>query len=326
MPVTGNRIPHRSCIGFITALVGGDTDPDADAEKTEGNPMQNVLSDIARNLKAHVTHLAHHIGERHLWRADSLARAADYIESHLNKSGYTPVRQNYKAYGQTVFNIIAEKSGSRPETVVIGAHYDTVPGSPGADDNASAVAGLLELARLMSKSACRLNLIFAAFVNEESPAFGSDYMGSMQYAQHLKKQKRDIRFMISLEMIGYFRKDRPQRYPVGLMRSFYPKTADFIAVVGDFKSARHVHWLARCIQRFGGLKTAALAAPRHFGGIDRSDQLAFWYHGFKAVMVTDTANYRNPNYHRETDTVDSLDFDMSARVVAGLFGALRQLR
>ncbi len=288
--------------------------------------MQNETPGLSRNLRDHVIHLAHHIGERHLWRGDSLARAADYIESCLTRYGYAPVRQNYKAYGRTVFNIIAEKSGSCPETVVIGAHYDTVPGSPGADDNASAVAGLLELARLMSRRACRLNLIFAAFVNEESPAFGSDYMGSMQYAKHLKKEKRDIRFMISLEMIGYFRKDRPQQYPLGLMRSFYPKTADFIAVVGDFKSGRHVHWLAGCIRRFGGIQTAALAAPRHFGGIDRSDQLAFWHHGFKAVMVTDTANFRNPNYHLETDTVDTLDFDMSARVVAGLYGALLQLR
>jgi Zn-dependent M28 family amino/carboxypeptidase len=288
--------------------------------------MQDGNLEIARNLNEHVTHLAHHIGERHLWRGDSLARAADYIVSNLARCGYDPVRHSYKAYGQTVSNIIAEKRGQLPETLVIGAHYDTVPGSPGADDNASAVAGLLELARMMAKSACRLNLVFAAFVNEESPAFGSDYMGSMQYARFLRKGKRNIRFMISLEMIGYFRKDRPQRYPLGLMRSFYPKTADFIAVVGDFKSGRHVHWLARCIQRFGGLKTAALVAPRNFGGIDRSDQLAFWHHGFKAVMVTDTANFRNPHYHMETDTVDTLDFDMSARVVAGLFGALRHLR
>jgi Zn-dependent M28 family amino/carboxypeptidase len=239
--------------------------------------------------------------------------------------GYTPARQNYKAYGQTVSNIIAEKRGSNPETIVIGAHYDTVPGSPGADDNASAVAGLLELARLMANHACRLSLILAAFVNEESPAFGTDYMGSMHYAKFLKQERRDIRFMISLEMIGYFSKDRPQNYPVGLMRSFYPKTGDFIAVVGDLKSWRIVHWLARSIQRFGGLKTATLAAPRHFGGIDRSDQLAFWNHGFKAVMVTDTANFRNPNYHLESDTVDTLNFDMAARVVAGLFGALRHL-
>jgi Zn-dependent M28 family amino/carboxypeptidase len=288
--------------------------------------MQNETMSLAHNLRGHVTHLAHHIGERHLWRGDSLTRAADYIESRLARFGYAPVRQNYTAYGRSVSNIIVEKRGPRPETVVIGAHYDTVPGSPGADDNASAVAGLLELARLMVKNVCRLSLIFAAFVNEESPAFGSDYMGSMQYAKRLKKEQRDIRFMISLEMIGYFRKDRRQRYPVGLMRSFYPKTADFIAVVGDFKSGRHVHWLARCIQRFGGIKTVALAAPRHFGGIDRSDQLAFWHHGFKAVMVTDTANFRNPNYHRETDTMDTLDFDMSARVVAGLYGALRHLR
>jgi Zn-dependent M28 family amino/carboxypeptidase len=288
--------------------------------------MQNETTVLASNLREHVIHLAHHIGERHMWRGGSLARAADYIESRMVRYGYTPARQNYEAYGQTVSNIIAEKRGARPETIVIGAHYDTIPGSPGADDNASAVAGLLELARLMAHKACRLSLIFAAFVNEESPAFGTEYMGSMRYARLLKKEQREIRFMISLEMIGYFRKDQGQKYPSGLMRPFYPKTADFIAVAGDFNSGRYVHWLAKSIRRFGRLKTAALSAPRHFGGIDRSDQLAFWYHGFKGVMVTDTANFRNPNYHRESDTVDTLDFNMTARVVAGLYGALRYVR
>jgi Peptidase family M28 len=287
--------------------------------------MQNETTVLAANLRDHVTHLAHHIGERHMWRSGSLARAADYIESSMIRYGYTPARQDYKAYGQTVSNIIAETAGTQSETIVIGAHYDTVPGSPGADDNASAVAGLLELARLMAHNACRLSLIFAVFVNEESPAFGTDYMGSIRYAKRLRTERRDIRLMICLEMIGYFRKDRTQKYPIGLMRRFYPKTADFIAVVGDFNSGRHVHWLARGIRRFGGMKTAALVAPRHFGGIDRSDHLAFWNHGFKAVMVTDTANFRNPNYHLERDTVDTLDFDMAGQVVAGLYGALRHL-
>jgi Zn-dependent M28 family amino/carboxypeptidase len=288
--------------------------------------MQNESTVLATNLRDHVTHLAHHIGERHLWRRDSLARAADYIETSMVRYGYAPARQNYKAYGQPVSNIIAETAGSHSGTIVIGAHYDTVPGSPGADDNASAVAGLLELARMVAIRPCRLNLIFAAFVNEESPAYGSDYMGSMQYAKLLAKERRSIRFMICLEMIGYFRKDRPQNYPIGLMRHFYPKSGDFIAVVGDFKSGRLVHRLARNIQRFGGLTTAALVAPRHFGGIDRSDHLAFWNHGFKAVMITDTANFRNPNYHLESDTVDTLNFDLAAQVVAGLYGALRHLR
>jgi Zn-dependent M28 family amino/carboxypeptidase len=280
---------------------------------------------LASNLRDHVTHLAHRIGERHLWRGGSLARAADYIESSMVRYGYTPTRQNYTAYGKTVSNIIAETAGPHTDSIVIGAHYDTVPGSPGADDNASAVAGLLELARLAASPPGRLKHIFVAFVNEESPAYGSDYMGSVQYVKLLTKERRSIRFMICLEMIGYFRKDRPQNYPIGLMRRFYPKSGDFIAVVGDFKSGRLVHWLARNIQRFGGLKTAALVAPRHFGGIDRSDHLAFWNHGYRAVMVTDTANFRNPNYHRESDTVDTLDFEMAARVVAGLYGALRHL-
>lgn len=277
------------------------------------------------NLRNHINHLSCHIGERHMWRNGSLARAADYIESNFATAGYSPTRQNYKAYGKTVANIIAEKKAPAPETIVIGAHYDTVPGSPGADDNASSVAGLLELARLLKNSLCRYSLIFVAFANEESPSFGSDYMGSMQYAKRLREIKKNVLFMISLESIGYFRKDKHQKYPIGLMRWFYPKTADFIAVVGDFNSRKYVFRIARNIQRFGRMKASALIFPKRFGGIDRSDQKAFWDYGFKALMITDTANFRNPNYHRETDTIDTLNFEKMSKVIGGTYGALAHL-
>lgn len=281
---------------------------------------------LANRLRDHTIYLSQHIGERHLWRDGSLVRSADYIESQLLQAGYEPARQEYKAYRQTVANIIAAKKGSKQETIVIGAHYDSVPGSPGADDNASGVAGILELARLTANAPSRYSLVFAAFVNEESPTFGSDLMGSMQYAKSLKERRKNILLMISLEMIGFFRKDKPQGYPVGLMRRFFPHNADFIAVVGDFGSSKYVFRLARYIRRFGGMKASALVAPRQFGGIERSDQKAFWHYGFRALMVTDTAGFRNPNYHRETDTADTLDFEMSARVVCGIHGALRHMR
>jgi Zn-dependent M28 family amino/carboxypeptidase len=277
---------------------------------------------LTENLRRHVAHLSVDIGERHLWNGDSLERAARYIESELSAAGYAPTRQTYTAYRKPVSNIIAEKMGTRQRSIVIGAHYDSVPGSPGADDNASAVAGLLELARMLRNSPCAGGFKFAAFVNEESPSFGSDYMGSMKYARSLKERGENVAFMIALEMIGCFDKRKPQNYPLRLMRRFYPKTGDFIGIVGDFISHRPVLALARAMRRQGLVPTSALVAPRHFGGIDRSDHSAFWRHGFKALMVTDTAFFRNENYHRETDTIDTLNFKVMADLVASLFVAL----
>jgi hypothetical protein len=143
---------------------------------------------LAENLRRHVPRLSVDIGERHLWSGDSLERAASYIESEFSAAGYAPTRQAYTAYRRPVANIIAEKKGTRPQSIVIGAHYDSVPGSPGADDNASGVAGLLELARMLRTTSCTCGFKLVAFVNEESPSFGSDYMGNMQYARRLRQR------------------------------------------------------------------------------------------------------------------------------------------
>jgi Zn-dependent M28 family amino/carboxypeptidase len=284
------------------------------------NALENRT--LMQNLRRHVSHLSVGIGERHLWNGDSLERAARYIESEFSAAGYAPTRQTYASYRRPVSNIIAEKEGTRPQSIVIGAHYDSVPGSPGADDNASAVAGLLELARMLRNTSCAGGFKLVAFVNEESPSFGSDYMGSMQYARLLKERGENVAFMIALEMIGYFDKCKPQNYPLRLMRRFYPRTGDFIGIIGDLHSRQPARALARGMRREGLVRTATLVAPRQFGGIDRSDNSAFWRHGFKAVMITDTAFFRNENYHRETDTIDTLNFEVMTDVVASLFAAL----
>jgi Zn-dependent M28 family amino/carboxypeptidase len=280
---------------------------------------------LTKNLRRHVAHLSVDIGERHIWNGDSLEQAAQYIESEFRAAGYLPVRQTYLAYRKPVSNIIAEKQGTRPDLIVIGSHYDSVPGSPGADDNASAVAGLLELARMLRNIRCGRSFRLVGFVNEESPCFGSDYMGSMQYARHLKERGRKVACMISLEMIGYFDKRKPQNYPLRLMRRFYPKTGDFIGIIGDFHSQQPARALARTMRKEGLVRTSVLVAPRQFGGIDRSDHSAFWRHGYKAVMITDTAQFRNENYHKETDTIDTINFETMANVVASLFAALVKL-
>ena len=252
-------------------------------------------------------------------------RTEDYIRSAFQDMGYSVDRQTYSCYDKSVSNVIAEKTGSEDGVVVVGAHYDTVPGTPGADDNASAVAGMLELGRLCKEALNKKRFIFVAFANEEPPCFGSYKMGSMVYARHLKNQKVPVDVMISLEMIGYFRKEAIQQYPLPGMRFFYPRTADFIGVVGNFHSSRYVSFLKKGIKKHSAVKARSLIAPPHIGGIGLSDNSSFWHHGYRAVMITDTSFFRNSNYHQETDTVDTLNFEAMAEVVKGLYHTLMEL-
>jgi len=280
---------------------------------------------MRENLYRHVEFFSCHVGERHLWKEGSLERTADYIESAFTSYGYSVWRQTYPCYGKKVSNLIVEKKGEDEGTVVIGAHYDTVPGTPGADDNASAVAGLLELARLHRETPNKKTLLFVAFANEEPPCFGFPNMGSMVYARHLKERKTSVEVMVSLEMIGFFRPERIQNYPLPGMSLFYPRTADFIGVVGNFRSSKYVSLFKKGIRRHSAIDVRSLIAPEFFGGINLSDNFSFWHHGYKAIMVTDTSFFRNHHYHQETDTIDTLDFDKMAEVVKGMHYTLREI-
>ena len=283
------------------------------------------MQSLTENLHKHVAYLSVKIGDRHLWKDSSLDRAADYIESALAEYGYTVWRQTYSCYGKSVSNLIAEKAGTEKEVVVIGAHYDTVPGSPGADDNASGLAGMLELARLHKETPNKKNFLFAAFVNEEPPCFGSPKMGSEVYAKHLRDQGISVEVMVSLEMIGYFRRELVQKYPLPWMRFFYPKTADFIGVVGNFHSSKYVSFFKKGIRKHSTINSRSLIAPEFFGGINLSDNYSFWHHGYRAVMITDTSFFRNRHYHQETDTIDTLRFEQMAEVVKGLHDTIAEL-
>ena len=281
--------------------------------------MQEVVID---NLYQHVEYLSVKIGDRHLWKGDSLSEATDYIESVFQTCGYTVQRQTYSCYGKGVSNLIAEKVGTSEGVVVIGAHYDTMPGTPGADDNASAVAGLLELGRLLKPQRNTKQLIFVAFVNEEAPCYGSHNMGSMVYARHLRDQKVSVDVMIALEMIGYFSPEPIQRYPFPGMSFVYPKTADFIGIVGNFQSSKYVSLLKKGMKQYSAIDVQSLTAPEYFGGINLSYNFSFWHHGYRAVTVTDTSFYRNEHYHQETDTIDTLNFEAMSEVVKGLYYTL----
>jgi Zn-dependent M28 family amino/carboxypeptidase len=299
------------------------------SRRSEAREMKSPPTDqefekqkVMDNLYQHVEMLSVKIGERHLWKEGSLHKSEEYIGSALGSYGYATGRQTYSCYGKSVSNLIAEKTGSDPGTIVVGAHYDTVPGTPGADDNASGLAGLLELARLHQVIQSRKTIVFVAFVNEEPPCFGSSHMGSMVYANYIKIHRIPLEVMISLEMIGYFRQERIQKYPLPGMGICYPKTGDYIGVVGNFRSSRYVSFIKKGIRKHSNIRTRALTAPEFFGGINLSDNYSFWHHGYRAVMVTDTSFFRNTNYHLETDTIDTLNFDKMAEVVKGLHDTL----
>lgn len=283
-------------------------------------PLTEPERVLSRNLKAHVDYLAGEIGERNLSRYAELNAAARYIRETLARSGYRISDQEYTARGKTVHNIEAARPGvSRPEEIlVVGAHYDSVFGSPGANDNGSAVAAMLEMARLLAESSLAGTVRFVAFVNEEPPFFQTDLMGSRVYARRCRENGDDIFGMISLETIGFY-SDEPgsQEYPFPL-GMLYPETGNFIGFVGNLGSKS---FLDRCIRAFRNtaeFPSEGTAAPGWMTGIGWSDHWAFWKEGYAGVMVTDTAPFRYPYYHTSRDTPDKIDFDRLARVTAGL--------
>jgi len=285
------------------------------------------MADLEQRLHRHVTVLADEIGERHVWRPDALRAAAGYIRAQLAEAGHTVRAQGYEASGVWCENLEVEIAGrdATGAIVLAGAHYDTVRGSPGADDNASGVAAVIELARLLRDATPRHAIRLVAFVNEEPPFFYLGEMGSKVYAQAARRQGEAIRVMLSLEMLGCY-SDAPasQGYPP-VLRWFYPDRGNFLAFVANLRSRGALREVVAAFRAGSDFPCEHLAAPAIVPGLAWSDHLSFWREGYPAVMVTDTAFYRYRHYHEATDTPERLDYPRMARVVAGLAGALRRL-
>ena len=283
-------------------------------------PLSEVELMIRDGVRRHVHEIAGQIGERNLDHPRALTAAADYIRSELQQSGYVVGQQSYDVEGKKATNLEVELPGeSLPDQIVIiGAHYDSVAGSPGANDNGSGVAALIELARILKQSELVKTVRFVAFTNEEPPYFQTDKMGSVVYAKRCFEQRDKIVAMLSLETIGYYSDaSGSQTYPFP-MNMFYPDKGNFIGFVGNTSSRRVVR---KCVQAFRSnakFPCEGVAAPGWVMGIGWSDQWSFWQKGYPAVMVTDTAPFRYPHYHTRSDTPDKLDYDRLARVVAGL--------
>lgn len=290
-------------------------------------PLSNEQSELRDRLSAEVKYLSVTIGERSIHRAGSLQATIEYIRDNLQQAGYAVTEHSYSLEGQGVGNLEATLAGSDTAegTVIVGAHYDSVPGTVGANDNATGVAAALELARLLQGSKMRRPVRFVLFANEEPPYFQTENMGSRVYAQQLRHEGVRVSAMISLETIGFY-SDAPgsQKYsPV--LGLFYPSRGNFIGFVGNPESRDLVRRSVRTFRESASFPSEGVAAPADWPGIGWSDQWSFWQENYPALMITDTAPFRYPYYHTTRDTFDKVDFGKTARVVDGIRRVVEKL-
>ncbi len=306
--------------------------PGKNVSKAEPLSPDEVV--LREELRADVQKLAGEIGERNMSRYAQLNAAADFIEDSFSRAGLRIRRDSYETGGQPCHNIEAEISGSQQTAgvsrplpiVVIGAHYDSVFGSPGANDNGTGVAAMVALARRFASTKPKQTLRFVAFVNEEPPYFLSGEMGSQVYARRCKERGDEISAMISLETIGYF-SDAPhsQTYPSPGLGLFYPNAGNFIGFVSNVHSRALLRRVIAVFRTHANIPSEGASLPAFIPGVSWSDQWSFWQHGYRAIMVTDTAPFRYPYYHSSNDTPDKLDYDRFTLVVSGLEKVIQDL-
>jgi Zn-dependent M28 family amino/carboxypeptidase len=289
------------------------------------------LERVAERLRTHVDRLAGLIGPRHLGKPAALEAAATYIEREFQALGPTVERQWYETQSKKTCNLVVERPGTkrRDEIVILGAHYDTVSTTPGADDNASAVGVLIETARILHETTFRRTVRFVAFTCEEPPHFNIGTMGSQVYARACRERNENIRGMLCLEMVGYFTDaEGSQALPPAIpkrLRWLFPKRGDFLAAAGNLRSWRLAWSFRRGFKGAVRFPLFSMVFPEAIHEIRLSDNSSFWDQGYPAIMLTDTSFLRNPHYHQVSDTPDTLDYDRMAQVTLGVAGALRRL-
>ena len=286
------------------------------------------IQQTAERLEAHLRALTETIGERSVRYPENLDKTADYIRLFYENIGIAVQRDPYDYVDFKVDNVIADIStGAQPSRrYLLGAHYDSVSGTVGADDNASAIAVQLETARglkaLFKQAGLDLTVTFVSFALEEPPAYGTRYMGSRVYAKRARKEQEKIDGMICLEMVGYACYEPGcQKYPFPLGFFGYPKQGNYIGIVSNFKSGKFTQALFNAFQNNPELPVIKTKIPfngRIVPSVRLSDHASFWDQGFKAVMITDTAFFRNPHYHRPSDTKEKLDYRFMAELVESL--------
>ena len=296
--------------------------------------ISNLPQANAARLKTDVEKLSIEYAERNFWNVKTLNLAADYIVAELKKTTQRLEVQSYQVDNEKFYNIIAHfgpkidhtatYENGTPKPIVIGAHYDAHEETMGADDNASGVAGLLELARIFGEKPPEVPVQIVAYTLEEPPNFRTDSMGSRHHAASLVQAGVQPELVMVLEMIGFYAEgENSQEYPVRLLKWFYPTRGDFIGVVGNFESAPMTKLVKMAMQSaHPEFPVESISAPAMMTGIDFSDHASYWLHNMPAVMITDTSFYRNPHYHQATDTSTTLDYVRMAKVIDGVYAAI----
>ena len=262
---------------------------------------------------------------RNYQNSAALEKASDYIKRHFEEFGLHTQLQSWKAEGNTYENVIARYQPEKIRKLIVGAHYDVCGDQPGADDNASAVAGLLETARLIAEKRPTLDygIEFVSYCLEEPPFFGTDKMGSYIHAESLYQTNSQVIGMICYEMIGYF-SDEPgsQGFPFSGLENIYPSTANFIMVVGVEDCSDFNHKIFHYMSKDSKIDVQFIEFPDKGGLASMSDQMSYWKFGYDALMINDTSFMRNPNYHLKSDTIDTLDFDKMSEVINSCYQAI----
>jgi hypothetical protein len=307
-------------LGFVCTAPGSSFQGSAGTLTDEEN-------ELARDLKFSVQHLAADIGARGGQKIDAVNDARDYLDRELHAAGYSPVETAFDAGGGTqMHNLQAEIAGKgKGEVVILGAHYDSMPHSPGADDNASGCAALLAIARSLRHESFDRTLRFVFFAGNEGPIAGTENMGSRACARDAKAKSEQVVVMLSLDNLGYYTDaDKSQSRPLPLVPC-YPSHGDFVAFVGNLGSHGMLHKCVAGFRRSAQVPSECACLPGWIPGLSCGDQASFWAEGFPAVLVTDTGSLRNPNYQTPSDTYDRLDYTRLTRTTLGLAHLARDL-
>jgi Zn-dependent M28 family amino/carboxypeptidase len=274
----------------------------------------------AKRFEAHVIELCRNPAGRNFIEKKGLDAARKYIAGQFESSGYQVKFHEYLLNSDAFANIEVELTGTSlpKEIIIVGAHYDAVPGAPGANDNGSGIAAILELADRFKDKSFQHTVRFLAFVNEEPPNFMTGNMGSYVYAKKLAKDKENIIAMFSLETIGYFSDETGSQHYPPFFNLFYPKEGNFIAFVSNLSSRGLVAKSIRSFRAHSTFPSEGIVAPAFIPGIGWSDHWSFWKHGYPAIMITDTAPYRYPAYHTSEDKPEKVDYEKMVYVVKGI--------
>lgn len=277
-------------------------------------------------IKNHLKNITKTPSYRNHQNIEQLNAIADYIKTDFLMYSDSVSFQEYEVDGKIYKNVICSFGTENPQRIIVGAHYDVCGNQEGADDNASGVAALLELARQLKEQKLTKRIDLVAYTLEEPPYFRTEYMGSYIHAKYLSDHKIDVFGMLSVEMIGYFKDEKKsQDYPIGILSWFYGNKGNYITLVNKFGKGKFTRQFSKNFKKSETIKTKKFTGPRALPGIDFSDHLNYWNFGYSAMMITDTSFYRNKNYHQKTDTMETLDITRMAKVVDGIYLTLLKL-